>query len=144
LDTFAPSTPLTSLRTLKLSNNNLSSFSITYTPKVRTLYLDFNRLRGILGKSRRIQSLSIRSQTVEGLSLGYEVSQGVKRLYISGKSNATTLSFDADGFDQVTNSHLRSYHLRHFLIFNTSKLRDVTYLPYQLYRLWYRISNSST
>ncbi|ORY32290.1 hypothetical protein BCR39DRAFT_523772 [Naematelia encephala] len=90
LTELRPSRPVTPIRTLRLSDNDLDRFDISFFPKVRTLYADGNRLHGLERSDgtggRRLESLSLRNQRVESFKLTLKDLENVKRLYISGNT----------------------------------------------------------
>ncbi|KAL2155564.1 hypothetical protein VTH82DRAFT_306 [Thermothelomyces myriococcoides] len=81
--------PMTSLRYLRLDDNNLTTLNVRGLPHLRLLHADRNALVQIAGfsRARRIDSLSLREQHGEApldlphlLSRAYEV----RKLYLSG------------------------------------------------------------
>lgn len=89
IDELYSATPITSLRTLRISDNDLTMIDISLFPKLRTLYADRNaisRLEARFGAQNRLENLSLRNQSVSGLSLDWTFLTSLKRLYISGKS----------------------------------------------------------
>lgn len=79
---------MTSLRVLRLSNNNVADFDLSSYPRLRTLYADNNSLSR-LGRSQlrsvsRLENLSLRNQRGRALRLSFDDLRDVKRLYISG------------------------------------------------------------
>lgn len=75
---------MASLRMLRLNDNDLTRLEISLFPKLRTLYADGNRLKGLERSTGSLESLSMRSQRVGGFRLGSKDLEGVKRLYMSG------------------------------------------------------------
>ena len=73
------------VRMLRLSDNDLSSLDLSRFPRLRTLYVDVNRLTSLGHSGGRLENLSLRSQRVAGLRLEAKVLENVKRLYISGE-----------------------------------------------------------
>lgn len=89
LTTLTATSPLTTLRSLRVSRNDLSVLDLSHFPRIRTLYADENRLARLArsGSERgRIEALSIRSQRVRGLRLDKGEVGVMRRLYISGES----------------------------------------------------------
>lgn len=87
LTNIVPSRPMTKLRTLRMSDNSITTMDLALFPKIRTLYADRNRLRGLArsgGGTSRIENLSLRNQQVKGLSIPAKELDNVKRLYVSG------------------------------------------------------------
>lgn len=88
LSSLTCTAPLTTLRTLRISRNDLALLDLAHFPKLRTLYADENRLVGLQrggGSRSRLEALSLRSQRVRGLRLRKEEIEGLKRLYLSGE-----------------------------------------------------------
>lgn len=78
-----------SLRALRISDNELASLDLASFPKIRTLYADGNRLSGLArsdGTRSRLENLSLRYQDGGDLRIDWEELAGVRRLYLSGKS----------------------------------------------------------
>jgi hypothetical protein len=87
VSSLVPGNTMPQLRVLRLSNNNLDRFDISLFPKIRTLYVDCNRLNRISrsdGGGDRVENLSMRNQRVPEIVLEIEDLRNVKRLYISG------------------------------------------------------------
>lgn len=83
---------LPSLRTIRISDNDVTALDLCNFPKLRILYADRNRLNGLRrtgGGKSRIENLSLRNQTGETLRLRWTELQSVKRLYLSGESVVT-------------------------------------------------------
>ncbi|KAB5585421.1 hypothetical protein GE09DRAFT_1070647 [Coniochaeta sp. 2T2.1] len=80
--------PLSSLKYLSLSDNNLETIDLKAAPQLRLLHADRNRITSLTGfsRARRLDSLSLREQRIEEpldltfLSRAYEV----RKLYLSG------------------------------------------------------------
>lgn len=87
------SRPMSNVRFLRLSDNDLSSLDLSRFPRLRTLYADGNRLTGLEHSSGRLENLSLRSQRAPGLRLEVRVLENVKRLYISGMSSLMHIDF---------------------------------------------------
>ena len=86
---FGAATPMTTVRTLRISDNNISTLDMSDFPKLRTLYADGNRI-SYLSRSRgegasRVENLSLRNQRCSSLKLSSSELYPVKRLYISGE-----------------------------------------------------------
>lgn len=83
-----PACPLTVVRILRVSDNDISHLDLSHFPKVRTLFADGNSLPGLSRSmstgGHRIENLSLRNQRVGRLALTPEDLQSVKRLYLSG------------------------------------------------------------
>jgi Leucine-rich repeat (LRR) protein len=89
LTILSSTTPLTALRTIRISDNDVTALDLSHFPKLRTLYADRNRLNGLRrtgGGKSRVENLSLRNQDGETLRLRWTELQSVKRLYLSGKS----------------------------------------------------------
>lgn len=79
---------MTSLRILKIGENDISRLDLGLFPKLRTLDADNNRLSNLFrsgGCPTKLDSLSIRSQRVKEINLPTAEMGRVKRLYISGE-----------------------------------------------------------
>ncbi|AEO61364.1 hypothetical protein MYCTH_2311427 [Thermothelomyces thermophilus ATCC 42464] len=81
--------PMTSLRYLRLDDNNLTTLNVRALPHLRLLHADRNALVQIAGfsRARRIDSLSLREQRgAEPLDLPHLLSRAyeVRKLYLSG------------------------------------------------------------
>ncbi|BGO93388.1 hypothetical protein NBRC10512_005555 [Rhodotorula toruloides] len=98
LTVIEPSADMPRLRVLRLSNNPLSALDVSFAPKLRTLYADSTRLGALEGTDqlRKLENLSLRDQSVEGLSLSMPHIRDVKRLYLSG--NPLPNSFPSEKF----------------------------------------------
>lgn len=82
-----PSSPMTNLRILRVSDNSLSSLDVSLFPRLRTLFADNNALPGLSRSAaggHRIENLSLRNQDVAAFALNPDDVQAAKRLYISG------------------------------------------------------------
>lgn len=82
-----PSSSMSNLRILRVSDNDLSTLDVSLFPRIRTLFADNNALPGLTRNGsggHRIENLSLRSQRVQAFSLTPEDVQSAKRLYISG------------------------------------------------------------
>lgn len=78
---------MTSLRELRVNNNDLYTLDLTDFPRLKTVYADENRLRTLhrsAGDVGRIEALSMRNQRCSGLHISARELESVKRLYISG------------------------------------------------------------
>lgn len=79
------------VRTLRVSENELRAVDVSLFPRLRTLYADNNLLLGLNRSNgtggKRLESLSMRNQRVEGFALTLADLESVKRLYISGTSH---------------------------------------------------------
>lgn len=97
-----PSVSLRNLRSLKLSNNRLSTLDVSKFPSLTLLYLDKNHLSTVTGleKSRRIEILSLREQTcrdpgsqVSALEIDLGLMKDVRKVFLSSnKLSQRTLS----------------------------------------------------
>lgn len=80
--------PLTSLKYLSLSDNDLRTIDLKAVPNLRLLHADRNRLTSLTGfsRARRLDSLSLREQrTDEALDLSFlSRAYEVRKLYLSG------------------------------------------------------------
>ncbi|BFZ62646.1 Protein nud1 [Saitoella coloradoensis] len=84
-----------SLRTLRISGNDLETFDASMFPNLRTLYLDDNCLSNVHGLRglKYLENLSIRDQRSEGLKIEMRDIADVRKLYLSGNKLAQ-FSFD--------------------------------------------------
>jgi len=87
LEHLAPSRPMLTVKSIKLSDNDMSAFELSGFPKLRTLYADGNRLTSLEQGVGRLENLSLRSQRVPLVRVEKKVLESVKRLYISGTSS---------------------------------------------------------
>ncbi|KAH9012964.1 hypothetical protein EDB83DRAFT_2444339 [Lactarius deliciosus] len=76
------------LRILRLSANRLKRLDSSYFPSLRVLYIDNNSLTEITKADRlvRLESLSLRNQGGNSLSLSIRDVRDAKRLYLSGNA----------------------------------------------------------
>lgn len=80
---------MTTMRTLRISDNDLASLDMSHFPKLRTLYADGNRLSRLSRSgydTSRIENLSLRNQRCTSIRLSTTELAPVKRLYVSGKA----------------------------------------------------------
>lgn len=86
------STPLRNLNSLKLSNNCLNTFDISFLPSLTLLYLDQNFLSTVSGLERcdHLEVLSIREQMLEGneegvsyLDLDIGLVKDIRKVFLS-------------------------------------------------------------
>ncbi|GAA6025789.1 hypothetical protein JCM8202_002926 [Rhodotorula sphaerocarpa] len=98
LDQLDDTRALPRLRVLRLCSNPLTSFDISFAPKLRTLYVDSARLGTIGGTEslRKLENLSVRDQSGDALTLTMSHLRDVKRLYLSG--NPLPRSFPSEKF----------------------------------------------
>ncbi|BGP26239.1 leucine-rich repeat protein [Rhodotorula toruloides] len=98
LTVIEPAAYMPRLRVLRLSNNPLPALDISFSPELRTLYADSTRLGALEGTDqlRKLENLSLRDQSGEGLSLSMPHIRDVKRLYLSG--NPLPSSFPSEKF----------------------------------------------
>lgn len=82
---------MNTVRTLRISDNELSTLDMSDFPKLRTLYADGNRISS-LSRSRshgndvsRLENLSLRNQRCSNLRISSTELAPVKRLYVSGE-----------------------------------------------------------
>ncbi|KAG0333241.1 hypothetical protein BG004_000917 [Podila humilis] len=78
--------PLPRLRVLRLGENKLKIFDATPFPNLRILYLDNNRLQTLENCKAltRIETLSVRDQDGEGITLDMTEFINIRKLYLSG------------------------------------------------------------
>ncbi|CAD6506417.1 BgTH12-07343 [Blumeria graminis f. sp. triticale] len=85
--TRSTSKPLSSLKYLRLSGNNLESIDVSQYPNLRLLYLDRNRLGRVTGllRTRYLDSISIREQRDSNIDSSFvsEVFE-VRKIFLSG------------------------------------------------------------
>ncbi|WWD17902.1 hypothetical protein CI109_102347 [Kwoniella shandongensis] len=93
LETLIPSRPMSAVRVLRFSDNDLSQFDLSLFPKLRTLYADNNRLSHLYRSEPhsaggdRLENLSMRNQRgVSSFRLSLRDLENVKRLYLSGNA----------------------------------------------------------
>ncbi|GAA5867490.1 hypothetical protein JCM8547_007523 [Rhodosporidiobolus lusitaniae] len=86
------------LRILRLCNNPLPTFDVSFAPKLRTLYIDSAKLGLVQGTEqlRKLENLSVRDQSGGALTLSMPHIRDVKRLYLSG--NPLPSSFPSEKF----------------------------------------------
>jgi len=78
---------MTTVRTLRLNDNDISAIDLSNFPKLRTLYADGNgiaRLSRSGYEASRLDNLSLRNQRCSQLRLSKVELAPVKRLYVSG------------------------------------------------------------
>jgi hypothetical protein len=96
LSSIGSASPMTTVRTLRINDNEISSVDLSNFPKLRTLYADGNcisRLSRSGFETSRLENLSLRNQRCSQLRLSRSELSPVKRLYVSGKY---TLFFETD------------------------------------------------
>lgn len=78
--------PLRRLRILRLSENKLVTFDANSFPKLRTLYLDDNRLQSLENCQTltRLENFSARDQEGEGIAIDMTEFVNSRKLYLSG------------------------------------------------------------
>lgn len=79
---------MTTVRTLRVNDNDVSSVDMSNFPKLRTLYADGNRIARLSRsgfETSRLENLSLRNQRCSQLRLSRAELSPVKRLYVSGK-----------------------------------------------------------
>jgi Leucine-rich repeat (LRR) protein len=80
--------PMSTVRTLRINDNDISSLDLSNFPKLRTLYADGNRIARLSRsgfETSRLENLSMRNQRCSQLRLSKVELSPVKRLYVSGK-----------------------------------------------------------
>jgi hypothetical protein len=80
--------PMTTVRTLRINDNEIFSVDLSNFPKLRTLYADGNcidRLSRSGFETSRLENVSLRNQRCSQLRLSRSELSPVKRLYVSGK-----------------------------------------------------------
>jgi hypothetical protein len=96
LASIGSASPMPTVRTLRINDNEISSVDLSNFPKLRTLYADGNcisRLSRSGFETSRLENLSLRNQRCSQLRLSRSELSPVKRLYVSGKY---TLFFETD------------------------------------------------
>jgi Leucine-rich repeat (LRR) protein len=81
--------PMTTVRTLRINDNEISSVDLSNFPKLRTLYADGNCISRLFRSGfeiSRLENLSLRNQRCSQLRLSRSELSSVKRLYVSGMS----------------------------------------------------------
>ncbi|KAF9560770.1 hypothetical protein EC968_006056 [Mortierella alpina] len=78
--------PLRRLRILRLSENKLVTFDAVHFPRLRTLYLDDNRLQALENCQTltRLENFSARDQEGEGIAINMTEFVNSRKLYLSG------------------------------------------------------------
>lgn len=79
--------PMSTLRSLRINDNEISAIDLSNFPKLRTLYADGNRIPRLTRsgtETSRIENLSFRNQRCPALRLSRAELAPVKRLYVSG------------------------------------------------------------
>ena len=87
MTSLEPSRPMNSIKTLRLSQNELTTLDLASFPRTRILYADENKLRTLDrtdGGKGKLEALSLRNQRINGFRLPASETAGVKRLYVSG------------------------------------------------------------
>ncbi|KAI9031729.1 hypothetical protein CLU79DRAFT_830985 [Phycomyces nitens] len=79
-------TPMDRLKILRLSYNRLKAFNGSLFPDLRTLYLDTNQIKRIVGLSciPRLNSFSARNQGGNAMDLNLYHLRGSRKIYLSG------------------------------------------------------------
>jgi Leucine-rich repeat (LRR) protein len=88
LSSVGSASPMTTVRTLRINDNQISAVDMSNFPKLRTLYADGNcisRLSRSGFETSRLENLSLRNQRCSQLRLSRSELSPVKRLYVSGK-----------------------------------------------------------
>jgi Leucine-rich repeat (LRR) protein len=88
LASIGSASPMPTVRTLRINDNEISSVDLSNFPKLRTLYADGNcisRLSRSGFETSRLENLSLRNQRCSQLRLSRSELSPVKRLYVSGK-----------------------------------------------------------
>ncbi|CAO3570982.1 unnamed protein product [Mortierella alpina] len=87
--------PLRRLRILRLSENKLVTFNAVHFPRLRTLYLDDNRLQALENCQTltRLENFSARDQEGEGIAIDMTEFVNSRKLYLSGNP-IHALNFD--------------------------------------------------
>jgi len=87
LASIGSASPMTTVRTLRVTDNEISSVDLSNFPKLRTLYADGNRIDRLSRsgfETSRLENLSLRNQRCSQLRLSRSELSSVKRLYVSG------------------------------------------------------------
>jgi len=88
LSSIGSTSPMTTVRTLRINDNEISSVDLSNFPKLRTLYADGNRIARLSRsgfETSRLENLSLRNQRCSQLRLSRSELSPVKRLYVSGQ-----------------------------------------------------------
>jgi len=88
LVSIGSASPMTTVRSLRINDNEIASIDLSNFPKLRTLYADGNRIDRLSRsgfESSRLENLSLRNQRCSQLRLSRSELSPVKRLYVSGK-----------------------------------------------------------
>ena len=89
LESIGSASPMTTVRTLRINDNEISAVDLSNFPKLRTMYADGNciaRLSRSGFETNRLENLSLRNQRCSQLRLSRSELSPVKRLYVSGMS----------------------------------------------------------
>ncbi|KAJ4482458.1 hypothetical protein J3R30DRAFT_3699990 [Lentinula aciculospora] len=80
--------PMPRLKILRASGNRISVLDTSFTPNIRTLYLDNNSLTSLtkLDRLTKLENLSLRNQSGKGCKFLTRDTRDVKRLYLSGNA----------------------------------------------------------
>jgi Leucine-rich repeat (LRR) protein len=87
LSSIGSASPMTTVRTLRINDNEVSTVDLSNFPKLRTLYADGNciaRLSRSGFETSRLENLSLRNQRCSQLRLSRSELSPAKRLYVSG------------------------------------------------------------
>lgn len=81
-------TKFDNLKVLRVSNNKLKTLDVRMVTKVRTLFIDNNKLNALSGISelKKLENLSCREQKGEYFELSMKDIRDIKRLYLSGNN----------------------------------------------------------
>jgi Leucine-rich repeat (LRR) protein len=85
---------MTTVRTLRVNDNDIPALDLSNFPKLRTLYADGNRISRLSrtgAETSRLENLSMRNQRCSTLRLSISELSPVKRLYVSGKFSSCML-----------------------------------------------------
>jgi Leucine-rich repeat (LRR) protein len=88
LESIGSASAMTTVRTLRINDNEIPSIDFSNFPKLRTLYADGNRIARLSRsgfETSRLENLSLRNQRCSQLRLSRTELSPVKRLYVSGK-----------------------------------------------------------
>ncbi|SCV73666.1 BQ2448_6096 [Microbotryum intermedium] len=95
LTSIAATSPMPSLRVLRISANPLATIDVSFAPRLRTLLMDSAKLEPIEGlqKLGRLENLSLRDQdgSKQVLSLARTSLRDIKRLYLSSNPSSLPL-----------------------------------------------------
>jgi len=103
---------VSTLRILKVCGNQISSLDVALLPNLRTLFADDNCFSGIYGLSelRKLENLSLRSQSQTHVSVALQEIRDIRRLYLT--NNHLSTPFYQGTFPNITLLEISGTQLR--------------------------------